>query len=116
MGIGSGNLRASLVSSSQILEWSVRAQRSMRIADETADKWAAKKPEIEEHQRDRLLKLNGMVEDFALRKALEESWTLTDLIKKHAWHRDEANRLHNAILAQAALREMLNWAERGENG
>lgn len=88
-------------------QWQEQALRRMQIADKAAADWERKKPQIEQHVQERLLRLNGAVDDYQFRKQMDENWTLKDLIKKHEWNREEANRYHNAILAQHALRQML---------
>lgn len=96
-----------LVSTNEMLRWQAIMLRRMLVADEASEAYERKKPVIEEHHRERIKKLDGSVTDFALRKAMEGSWVLNDLLKKHAWNRDEANRYNNAITAQWALRRML---------
>lgn len=89
-------------------QWQIQALRRMQIADKAAADWERRKPQIEEFIQARLAKLNGgRVDDYEFRNQLEANWTLKDLIKKHEWNREEANRYHNAILAQHALRQML---------
>ncbi len=96
-----------LVATDEILEWHRRALHHMLVADQASADYERRKPGIEQHHKKQLLKNHGSVEESMFRKAMGDSWVLNDLLKKHAWHRDEANRLNTAILTQHALREML---------
>lgn len=96
-----------LVTTAQLLEWHRTMLLRMATADEASAEYERRKPTIEKYHHDRLVKLNGAAEDFQMRKAMEGSWVLNDLLKKHAWNRDEANRLNLAIIAHKALREIL---------
>lgn len=101
------SMQGRMVSNEQLLDWNLQMLERMKVADMASAAYERRKPEIEEHHRERLIRLNGTAEDYALRDAMEKSWVLNDLLKKHAWNRDEANRLNLAIIAQKALREML---------
>lgn len=96
-----------LVSTAELLRWQDMMLHRMQIADVASADYERRKPEIEKHHHDRLVRLNGSAEDYEMRKAMEGSWVLNDLLKKHAWNRDEADRLNLAIIAQWALRRML---------
>jgi len=96
-----------LVTTQQLFDWQATMLQRMAVADKASDDYERRKPGIEEHHRDRLIKTTGVAEDFALRKAMDSSWVLNDLLKKHAWNRDEANRFNLAILAQCALRQAM---------
>lgn len=108
-------LRAGLVDLEIVAEWAIDAQRRGLAAEKYSATYERRKPEIEAHHRRQLLKNHGTVEDHMLRAAMDKSYTLNDALNGHAWNRDEANRLNQAILAQKALREMIAWDERANN-
>lgn len=88
------------VSTDTLAGWASKAARHMGIATEMAWKWEnAKKALLAEPA----YKSAPVAEK---RKLREINWGMKDALASYNWHINEANRLHQAIIAQHALREM----------
>jgi hypothetical protein len=84
-----------IVTALEQVEWRDRAIRATRKAIEAAEAYDEAKPGVVAH-----IKQNPRIygkEDFALRKALENNWTLADHARVHAFQRDLANMLWTAL-------------------
>jgi hypothetical protein len=94
-----------VVTSHTLINWRERAIRHTRKAIDCAEKYDKVKPNVEKHIKDNP-RIYG-TDDFSIRKAIGENWTLQDLARGHAFHRDQANMLWTAITAEKAFREMI---------
>jgi hypothetical protein len=101
-------LKAGLVDDDTLSGWMVDANRRRLEADLVARAYERRRPKIQDWIREKLIREHGSAEDWAVRRDLDANWTLNDLIKKHAWLRDEADSLNLAIQTQLALRAALN--------
>lgn len=97
-----GTKYTGVVTNQKLAQWGVKAITHMA----EADKWSA---EYDRIRRDiEKTPAYKKAEEFNRRKMFKVSWDLQDAAGKHAWHQAEANRLHNAIIAQHALRVLFD--------
>jgi hypothetical protein len=92
------------VSDATLLEWRKQALDSMAKASGASDLYNERKPGVLKH-----IKANPQIyggEDYNVRKALKENWTLNDAQDVYNWHRRNANMLNQAIVTELALRQM----------
>lgn len=93
-----------MTTADQLMIWRARAIVATEKAIIAAEAYDLAKPGVVTH-----IKQNPRIygsEDFALRRALENNWTLSDHAKVHAFQRDLANMLWTAIAGERAFREM----------
>lgn len=105
MGNENLGIPTGLVSVHTLQEWSAAAKRAGFEADRYSREYMAKRPAIVEKLKDMMARQGG--QDFNLRTALANNWTLNDLQDSYTWHRREQNRLNTAIAAQVALRQLM---------
>jgi hypothetical protein len=110
-GVDKWILKAGLVSDEELMRWVADARQRRITADMTAIEYEHRKPRIENGIRKKLVKRHGVVDDWRFRQEMGENWAINDLIKKHAWHRDEAASLNLAIQTQLALRAAIETIE-----
>lgn len=90
-----------LVDDATIVIWAKKMLKYRSKAQIASIEYERVKPIIESEIR------QDHPEDYSFRKAMAANWTLNDLLKRHAWFRDEANSLNLAIMGQKALRDIL---------
>jgi hypothetical protein len=100
-------LGAGMVPDDLLFRWMRDAKDRRELADQVAIEYEYRKPRVERGITRKLLRLHGTVDDWRYRQEMSENWTLNDLIKKHAWHRDESASLNAAIQTQLLLRQMM---------
>jgi hypothetical protein len=91
-----------VLSDGDLLGLMTRLQEKSHKADMASAKWEKRKNYL-----DRYCRVNRYTEE-QRRQKIAIDWDLNDAMAVWDWNRREANRLAQLILAEKALREMLN--------
>jgi hypothetical protein len=83
-----------------VLDWANRAETHMSKADKQSAKYERIKAKVKESPE------YVKARDDMQRKILEVNWGMRDALSAYSFHINEANRLHQAIIARHALRQM----------
>jgi len=92
--------KVGIVEANVLHVWALKAVHHMGVATDKAEEW--------ETAREMLMAEPTYQRASAAerRKLREINWGMKDALAAYNWHINEANRLHQAIIAQHALRQM----------
>lgn len=92
----------SILSKYDLRELSFRLEQATRKADVASQQWEERRDYLTDY-----CAINGYTEE-QRRSKFKIDWKLNDAMDAWNWHRREANRIAQLILAEKALREMPN--------